>query len=47
VKTISHQATVDASQTSLSYGILFILLTLLLSIKLPPGAIDEKKTTAS
>jgi hypothetical protein len=41
ITTISHQATIDASQTTLSYGILFIFLTLLISIKLPSGPIIE------
>jgi EmrB/QacA subfamily drug resistance transporter len=43
VTAISHQATVDASRSSLGYGILFILLTLFISVKLPDGQIIEKK----
>jgi EmrB/QacA subfamily drug resistance transporter len=38
ITTISHQATIDGSKTSLSYGILFILLTFLISFKLPGDA---------
>ena len=43
ITIISHQATVDAARTSLTYGSVFIFLTLLISIKLPGGPIIEEK----
>ncbi len=44
ITTISHQATIDASKSTLTYGILFILITLLVSFKLPSGSIIEAKS---
>ncbi|HTL39487.1 MAG TPA: MFS transporter [Methylomirabilota bacterium] len=48
ITTISHQATIDASKATLSYGILFILLTFLVSMKLPAGmAVPEVSVAGS
>jgi EmrB/QacA subfamily drug resistance transporter len=44
ITAISRQATIDASKTTLTYGIIFIFLALLVSFKLPSEAIVEEKS---
>jgi EmrB/QacA subfamily drug resistance transporter len=40
---ISHQATIDSTKTTLTYGAAFLLLTLLVSTQLPGGTIIEER----
>jgi predicted MFS family arabinose efflux permease len=47
ITTLSHQATIDASKGTLSYGLIFILLTLLLSFKLPNESEIQEQSLVS
>jgi EmrB/QacA subfamily drug resistance transporter len=47
IEGISHEATIDASRNALGYGIIFIVLALLVSVKLPSESTIEARSAVA